>query len=340
MRSTAEEDMGEVSSVILSGNQKCNSGVGHQKNPRFLCLPSHQSTSDSATRNCRGSAPQCLSALIEDRETPGSIVISKYPGTLHIALDALERMGLETDSHISLMCLFGKDMIATRKYREGSFVKINQYLKIPVGLLPVHSLRIRIVLRKHLPGCSSNIMETMLDFNGESLSTMHNKLMEVKAIWRPYNRGILNLVANVLFPPKTNGALLRAYCSFISDEEMQSSHSPRSLTDLCKWIITRRYACDCLFEGILNIKGENKDYSWKRRHVRWYGYTLYIFDVHTNRVVAQITLVDAAPSLDQIGDGIIKFKIGDSELKMHCDTPASLVRCIEAAYTVFPKILD
>lgn len=170
---------------------------------------------------------------------------------------------------------------------------------------------------------------------------MHNRLEEVKAVWRPYRSGGLQgFVSNLFFAPKDNNALLRAYCSFTSDEEVPPAYFADSLPDLCKWVIVRKYAFHCLFEGVLNIKGENHIYIWKRRYVKWYGYTLYVFDIHTNKMVGQIFLGDATPSLDLVKNRILKFIIGNEEIKVHCDTPESLLKCMEAAYIIFPKILD
>lgn len=272
----------------------------------------------------------------EDRR---KIFIQKFPGKLFIALDSIEKLNLEPNSHIFLKVLLNDKIILTNQFTESSFIKINQFITVPLSSIKKSNFEIKIFLNVFCEGKNDLKFETVLKFNQNMIEKLHNKLEEIKSNWSLISNNSFKSIFNkMLFRSNKTEALLRSYCSFLSDQEL--TKSPENLLDLCKWIMIRKYSCVCLFEGILNLKGVNGDYRWFRRYVKWYGYTIYIFDINTQKYIEQISLLDSIPILESIKKNIFKFHKNLSEVEIHCETQETLLSTMEAICTIFPKVLN
>lgn len=300
-----------------------------------------QQCSDSVKASEDKSHP-FLSSIFNDtalKAAQNSLQINKYPGILHIAIDSLENFDKGGNSSVSLSIFAKERLVLRQKYPESSFIKTNQYLRIPLQKSQNFPLKIKIVLQRGHD--LSEKHESVFEITREMVDSLHNKLgKRIIEFGQKRTKGIFGLF-NSTASKYDHPVLLRMYCSFISDEETSYIKSSLdSLNSLCKWIMVRKYAYNCLFTGEVNIKGENKVYSWKRRFVKWYGHNIYTFDVHTNEYKACISLIDAIPALDRIKKGIVKFIIDDAEIEMHCDTSDSLLGCVDSIYIIFPKIYN
>ena len=260
------------------------------------------------------------------------IETSKYPGVLHLSLESIEKMKRDASSTITFEIFHNNEAITSLHFNVDDFIKINQLIQIPLLSEFGSPVNLKVVISKHSNKTVEKAFEGKIEFSAEKIKSVQSRLEELKVDLQPYSSSIYDKIKSKLFPStENNGILLRMYCAYIADS-LVYSQSFGSLASLWKWIIFRKYSGIGMFKGIVNILGENREFIWRRRYIKWYGHTIYTFDLHTNELVGQIVLITAIPSLEYIKKGVIKFKIENREVKIHCDTPASLRVCIEATY--------
>lgn len=280
--------------------------------------------------------PQSLAKYISNDPDKCEITINKYPGTLHISMDSISKLEMDQNNMLLLQVFINGKKMITQKYHENSFIKIGKYLKIPISEKFSSPIKLGISLQTVYKTHSRDAREAIFIFTKDRIDELHNKLVGNKCDFtRSSSNYIITMISKLFHTHKTEDTV-KIHCSYISDDEVKLlDHKPESLSTLCKWIMNRKYAYSCLFEGEINIKGVNMIYNWKRVYIKWYGYRLYIFDCNNKEYISEVSLIDSIPFLGNVKKSLIKFIVQDNEIQLHFDTSETLFRCLDAIYTIF-----
>jgi hypothetical protein len=187
-----------------------------------------------------------------------------------------------------------------RIYKESKTIKLAYYIKIPIDSVPTTSTPIRIILQQHSkPSLLFNSIvtkrcECVFELDKSFVDSYRNKLIEMMGRFCPYKSG--NLVKNVksfFFSPDLPAGSLRAFCSFLSTNEVPTINSttPASLFTLSKWLLVRKFAYHLMFAGYVNIRGSTEGVNnvfWTRRYVKWYGYTVFVLNEDSKEMIGSI----------------------------------------------------
>ncbi|ELA42075.1 uncharacterized protein VICG_00924 [Vittaforma corneae ATCC 50505] len=270
----------------------------------------------------------------------GKIVFDKYPGFIYIAIDSLEKLNVGLDSMVSLQMDSGSISISTQRYYSNSFIKVSQYIKIPVLNQLYNKIKMKILVIEHSKSGRREIFQGSIDFSSKNLEDIHNTLVENR-LELDKKASPVDAIRRLIGRKRDDRPICKYYCSFISSSEIDlAKNAPDSLISLSKWIVFRKYAFEQLFQGFLNVKNPEDNFTWNKRYVRWFGYAIYLFDVHTGNLVHVVDLSDSEPSLEMIQRNIILFRINGRPFEIECDSIESLKECTEATYRLFPKVID
>lgn len=257
------------------------------------------------------------------------VILNTFPGSLHISIKSLEKFDIKDTIGVYLLISGDNVRIETEMFIPDSYININRYFTIPIKSTLKNTIKIKITMVVLRAEASDLSYETYLIFNNEIVENIHNKLHEMKSKLVTNTTSRFSKFFKKLYSKKDEGEVfLKAYSSFISDDDI--SVIPENLLDLCKWIAMRKLAHICFYRGYLNVKGMNNDYRWTRRYIKWYGYTLYIFDANTDVYIGSASLFGSIPVLNNAKYGIMKFLLNDHCIELHSDTNDSLIQCMEA----------
>lgn len=281
-----------------------------------------------------------LSNKIGDEVSEKKITLLKFPGFLHLAFDSLERLNINSDCMISMEVKIGNFILASPRFNNSNFIKTSQYIKVPLLNKLQGTIRAQILVIKHKNSYSEIIFRSNIDFTNEDLEQIHNRLLENRTILERKS-SIMSGLISLFRTKKEDLPICRYYCSFISNSEFDTpNNAPSSLETLCKWIIFRKVAFELLFEGTVNIKNENEEFQWRRRYIKWFGYGIYVFDIHTNVLISVVDIQDSEPSLELISKDTLIFNIRGSSFEIEFETTEEFKKCAEATYKLFPKIIN
>lgn len=325
-----------LSKLSSPANPIKHSHTEHYSN-EILMKPS----SDGTTSHLKDTLVQSISRSAQKgMAVVGSrIIFDKYPGFIYVAVDSLEKLNVELDSMISLQIHCGNISVSTQEYYSNSFIKVSQYIKIPVLNQLYSKIKMRVLVMEHTKSGRREIFQGTVDFSSKSLEDIHNALVENK-LELSKKTSLIDIIAGFISRKKDDKPICKYYCTFISSSEVDLTESPpNSLISLSKWIIFRKYAFEQLFQGFLNVKSPEDNFTWNKRYVRWFGYVMYLFDVHTKNLVHVVDLSDSEPSLEMIQKNIILFKINGKPFEIECDNIEALRECTEATCRLFPKVM-
>lgn len=267
------------------------------------------------------------------------IVFEKFPGFLHIALDSIEKLPVNENISITLQAKSTNILLNSKEYESNDFIKIGEYMKVPILNKLQDKIDIVFSIYSNSSRLKTKVFESVLSIGNEDITDFQNKLVEKKIELSPI-KSLFSTVTNSVIGKKDQNPILKFYCSFISNSEFEdSSKAPNSLLALGKWIIFRKYAFKLMFEGICNLKFEKEGFNWKRRHIKWFGFLLYVFDEKTNNLLFTIDLSDSEPSLELMKRNIIIFNIRGKKLSIEFNTTKELKDSTEAVYRLFPNIM-
>ncbi|KAM0679674.1 hypothetical protein GINT2_002082 [Glugoides intestinalis] len=276
----------------------------------------------------------CKALSIENK-----IALNKFPGFLHLAFDSLEKLSLASGSTISLNVIAGSIKIVSEQYKLNSFIKLRHYVKIPV-LNRLHDrMKISVFVKEKIGVNERIAFDTSFVVNNEDLNKFHNKLVDRKLELN--KRGsIFSSIKDMFHSGNNEEPICRFYCSFISNSEFkEASNTPNTLISLGKWIMFRKYAFQLLFEGYVNIKCEKDSFCWERRFIKWFGFVIYIFDIHTHELVQVVDLFDSEPSLEALERSMLIFNIEKKPFEIKFECYNSFKECTEATYNLFPRLI-
>lgn len=267
------------------------------------------------------------------------IALNKFPGFLHIAFDSLEKLSLTAGSTISLNVIAGSIKIVSEQYKLNSFIKLRHYVKIPILNRLHDAMQIAIFVTEKIGSTERIAFDTSFIVSNEDLNKFHNNLIDRK-LELSKRKSLFASIAEMFKPGSNEVPICRFYCSFISNSEFEeTSNTPSTVIALGKWIIFRKYAFQLLFEGHVNIKCERDNFCWKRRLIKWFGFVIYIFDIHTHELVQTVDLLDSEPSIEALERSMLIFNIEKKpfEIKFECNN--SFEECTEATYKLFPRLI-
>lgn len=146
----------------------------------------------------------------------------------------------------------------TQVYPETKNIKISHYLKIPVE--SNFPLEMKIILQQHR---RNSLLGTKVTKKGEfifkiqSVEQFQNRLVELTGQLAPYrSSSALKNLQSFFFSPETPSGNLKAFCSYISNDEIPTINSPQpaSLFTLSRWLLIRKHAHSLMFAGYVTLK--------------------------------------------------------------------------------------
>lgn len=327
----------------INDNQKVFLGDGNSCSNNILISHKIEETEDSLQLHEESIQLKSIlskTLIKDDQFSNKKITLLKFPGFIHLAFDSLEKLNINSDCTISIEVKIGNFILASPQFNNSNFIKIGQYIKVPLLNKLQGNIRAEILVIQHKNTSSNIIFESHIDFNNDDLEGIHNKLFENKTVLKR-RVSIISSLMNIFRPKKEEFPICRYYCSFISNSEFDTpNNAPSSLETLCKWLIFRKFAFELLFEGRANIKSEDDEFHWKRRYIKWFGYAIYVFDIHTNVLINVVDIQDGDPSLELINKDTIIFNIRGKPFEIELETAEEFKKCAEATYKLFPKIIN
>lgn len=268
------------------------------------------------------------------------VIFDRFPGFLHIVIDSLEKLTLSMDNMISLEIRSGSTDVCTEMYTSNDFIKLSKYLKIPILNGQKNTITVKVSIMEHENTKKTEIFVGIIDFSSASLENMHNKLVENRLEFTENTSALSKVFGYITNSRKVNPSC-KYYCSFISASEFDEvQNAPNSLVSLSKWIVFRRYAFEVFYQGVMSVKNADSKYRWNQRFVQWIGYMFFIFDTKDNKLIQIVDVSESEPSLEGVHKGVISFKIEGKSFEIECENEESLKKCIQAAYRLFPAIME
>lgn len=269
----------------------------------------------------------------------------RYPGTLHFSMTAIDGYLMKSKDcqNISLCVEINGQKEDTPCYEEAKNIKLGYYKTVPIDRFN-GPIKIKLLLLRHkkpslfYTGKSTIVAQYELVI--DSAKQLQNKLLEVICPWESYkSKNILRNMKKALLDYVRQCGTLKMHVSYLADSEIPSVDSPvpTDLFTLNKWLVIRKYTNELLFAGYANVCDEAG--RWEKMYIKWYGFTVKLFDENYKRIRGTLNLADVQAQCDQMADGIILFKTGDSTIKLQCDSSEKLNGCIEALSILFPKSL-
>ena len=261
---------------------------------------------------------------------------NKFPGTIHLVVEELSKVHIKlfNDDFIKIRIEVGSKIIESSEYSVEKVINPSFYVKIPIEGFE-NNLRVKIFILE--PSSNRKIAQTEIEFDEKMINSIHNRLGEAKKAFKKI-KGFFDFFSSNVSPV----GLCKVYCGYLSKDEVLTINSPvpYSLLTLSKWLVARKYAYDLLFSGFLNIKGDLNDstkYLWKLRYIKWFGYTLYIFNDKTKKIVSSINITDALIDLSNLHKGIIVFDLKTHVIEIHTDSKENKKKLRNVLQVLFPS---
>lgn len=266
----------------------------------------------------------------------------KYPGTLNIAFNTINDLSLNEweGSGVSVVLHANGNTYKSPVHKFNKNIKLDWYVKIPIN--KKEPIKIKIYLQKHKQASLffSASIETIAEciFTLDTFDSLHNKLIDMAGRWSPhYHKSTFKNIKRLFNKPNIPVGTLRLYTTYISNKDLYSvdCEEPTSLYSLNKWLMIKKHSKDLLFAGYLNISVDKS--GWKKVYVKWYGFTIKIFDAMSKRMLNTLNISEAEIVCNSTCQGEILFKINKKMIKINCDSAEKLGGCIEAMSILFPK---
>ncbi|OQS55827.1 hypothetical protein EHP00_369 [Ecytonucleospora hepatopenaei] len=262
--------------------------------------------------------------------------INKFPGEMHLVVENLNKVfpSRINDSFIRLRIeYFGTSMEST-EFAVAKNMNPSFYIKVPLEEVNKNfKILIFVIESKN----NKKIACATIEFDKQMINSMHNRLVEIKKKFTKV-QSFFNFFASDLPAAST----CSVYAAYLSKDELPTINapSPYSLLTLSKWLVARKYAYDLLFSGFLNIKGDLCDstkFLWKLRYVKWFGYTLYVFNDKTKKVVSSINITDAIINITNLHKGLVVFDMKTHVLELHTDSKENIKKLRIVLNVLFPS---
>lgn len=261
---------------------------------------------------------------------------NKFPGSLHLVVETLYKVSKTrlNDDFIKIRVEWNGGFWESTECSVAKEMNPSFHMRIPLeNLKKIFTLNIFIVES----GSSKKVAVSAIEFDEKMINSIHNRLGEIKKIFKKIT-GFLGFLNNGL--PVAHGC--RVYCAYISKDELPTINSPNpySLLSLSKWLVARKYAYDLMFSGFLNVKGDINDttrFLWKLRYVKWFGYTLYIFNDKTKKIVSSVNITDALVNTTNLHKGCLSFDMRTHVLELHTDSKHNIKNIRDVLNVLFPS---
>ncbi|KAI4292578.1 hypothetical protein PAPHI01_1852, partial [Pancytospora philotis] len=233
--------------------------------------------------------------------------------------------------------------------QEGRSIAVDFYNKLSLG--SDGPLRIKATLVQHkaptmfFAGSSAPVAEC--NFEMESVDALQNKLFEMSGKWAPIRPlGIFKNVQRLFYEPNAPTGSINIYASYIADDELHTINAPApdTFAQLYKWLTIRQHVNNLLFAGYLTVRYaaasaglEGASQYEKKMYVKWYGFTIHLYDAFVKKFVSSIDIASAEVSLEFLSQGVVLFKLREGVVQLYCDTTEKLSGCMEALNTLFPR---
>ncbi|KAL6121189.1 hypothetical protein NUSPORA_01937 [Nucleospora cyclopteri] len=269
---------------------------------------------------------------------------NKFPGHLHLVIDEINSVNLKLlkTSFIGISVQFADTELFSVEYSANKDIKTSFYLSLPViGVENLIKIKINLLSVKKTK--KQKIAQSEVILNREMINKLHNRLIETKKHFKSYSDSFikkLNILGSGTAPAKS----ATIFCAYLSTDEIPTINSPApyNLYSLSKWLVVRKYAYDLLFSGFLSVKGDTEDptgYLWKRRYIKWFGYTLYIFNEKTKKMVGSVNIADSVAHIENFSKGTVAFETKVFFLELHGDSKEKIRGMKTALNILFPSAL-
>lgn len=283
---------------------------------------------------------------------------SKFPGALHLVIDSITGYGRKAGdtTGVSVRVDVNGKTSESAVYQEKKNIVVDFYVKAPVDEEGPVCIKIALIVRK-APSIFFRrhpvaVSECFFEF--QSVDALQNRLIEMAGQWAPVHRtGIFKTVRRLFFHSEVPAGSVRLYGSYIASDEIPTINAPppTTLYSLNKWLAVRKHAHNLLFAGYLTINYislKNNNFlfcesgslnpSPKKMYVKWYGFTIFLFDAFLKKLAGSINIADAELSCDDLEKGVLTFRIDECAVEVICDTTEKLHGCMEAMSLLFPKV--
>ncbi|KAI5170304.1 hypothetical protein PAEPH01_1322 [Pancytospora epiphaga] len=291
------------------------------------------------------------------RPTGCKVHSNKFPGTLHIALESVRGYTEKHSSNagVSIKLEINGSNFESPVYQANKNIPLDFYVKMPITTSNPINIKATLVLKKapSLLFKGSSVPTAECHFCLKNIDPLHNRLIEMSGQWAAMRcSNIFKGVKQLLFAPEVPAGSLQLYASFIADDEVHTINAmaPHSLFTLNKWLTIYQHARNLLFAGYLSVRrmtsleldcnGEQQMCrigDEKKMYVKWYGFTIFLFDAFTKKLCGSINLADAELSCEGLSQGMLSFKMQEGIAQVYCDTTEKLAGCIEAMSLLFPQ---
>ncbi|ORD93635.1 hypothetical protein ECANGB1_1838 [Enterospora canceri] len=260
---------------------------------------------------------------------------NKFPGQIHLVIEEIRKINVNKfgDEFFILRVEYPDGYVESPEYSVEKTVTTGFHLKIPIAENSKTKIRVLVLQSKKRKQVATS--EIIID--NSLIKSVHNRLAEMKRIFRKVG-GFFDIFSNDTRPVANE---CRIFISYLAVDEIPTINSiaPHSLLTLSKWLVARKYAYDLLFSGFVNVKGDINDttkFLWKHRYIKWYGYTLYIFNDKTKKLVSTINVTDAAVNTSGIKKGNVVFYMKREKLEIHSDSKENLKNIKSVTGVLFP----
>lgn len=280
-----------------------------------------------------------------DKGVKTNLLFEKYPGMIHLYFNSIEKFTSGPKNLISLTVKIGDKSYKSNKFPVKAFIKPDLYVSFLINERIRSDLQIDISISTHLPfdsfASSHDTIFSNLKINNTILNDLQNNFVEEKLYLKPKPTFLSKTMMKLFNSKPLDYPVCRCYCSYIAEADTKMFNTvPNSLLSLSRYVLFRRVAFKLMFEGSLNIKCELYSFTWQKKYVKWYGYTLFILDPHTKLIEQIIDISACEQSLEILLKRIIRFNISGNSVEMECLDAQSFNKCNDSLYTLFPKLFN
>jgi hypothetical protein len=285
------------------------------------------------------------------------IVINRYPGKLYVEINRIERFLGSTDVEaVSIMVESRNFSYESKKVKASPSIEIGELLEIPIEKIDDVGFALRFVLvlhhkkrglifkRENTKACE---MSLLIDSN--RIYSVHNNLVENVSRWDHYvSSNLLKNLGNFFTASSPDAWSLKTYLSFISDDELPfiPAQVPYDLRSLSKWLTVKKFSYNMWYKGFVNIRGDIPGiltHLWKRRYIKCYGYSIFIFNEHSKNLIGTINLADSCfdPGVQKelYFENFIKLSFSRNIIEMHFDSKAKYNASLSVLTAMLPKAI-
>jgi hypothetical protein len=285
------------------------------------------------------------------------MVINRYPGRLYVEINQIERfLGSSDVESVSVRVESKTFNYETRKIKASTTIEINEMLEIPIEKIDDEGFTLRFILVTHhrrrgilFTRESTKTCEVSLPIDSNRIYSVHNNLVENVSRWDHYvSSNLLKNFGSLFTASSPDAWSLRTYLSFLSDDEIPfiPAQVPNDLRSLSKWLTVKKFSYNMWYRGFVNLRGDVPGiltHLWKRRYVKCYGYSIFIFNEHSKNLIGTINLADASFDPDvQKGlyfENFIKLSFRRNIIEMHFDSKAKYNAALGTLGTMLPKAI-